>query len=151
MFVKEISTQHITQIHANAALQEAADLVASSGISELMVVDPNGRFVGVLSEEAILEAMMPDTNEVFAIGGSVDDVYAVFLQKGASAANRPILPLIMREPVMLTPNSHIAEAAIILANPSHRYVPVVENGKLVGIVSRAAVCQAAMHSQLRVH
>jgi CBS domain-containing protein len=151
MFVKEIATQHITQIHVNAALQEAADLVAFSGISELMVVDPNGRFVGVLSEEAILEAMMPDTNEVFAIGGSVDDAYAVFLQKGATAANRPILPLIVREPVMLKPDSHIAEAAIILADRSHRYLPVVDNGKLVGIVSRAAVCRAAMHSQVLVH
>ena len=144
MIIADILDQHSAQIQTNATLHDAAQMVARSGASDLMVVDADGRFVGILSEEMILATMLPDTDEVLAIGGSVEDAYGVFLEKGARAAQRPILPLVTRSAVLLCPNVHIAEAAIVLAGQPHRHLPVVENGRLRGTVSRAAVCRAAM-------
>ena len=56
MVVREIMTADPTRIRADADLRRAAELVARSGASDLMVVDGDDRFVGVLSEGDILRA-----------------------------------------------------------------------------------------------
>jgi CBS domain-containing protein len=45
-------------------VHHAAELVAMSGVSDLMVVDGEGRFVGVLSEGDILRAALPDIDDL---------------------------------------------------------------------------------------
>ncbi len=147
MFVKAIMTQPVFQIRHDVTLQEAAKAVARAATSELVVVDATGRFVGMITEATILSALLPDTSEVFALGGAVNDAYAVFLQKGNSAARRSIQPLIHTDLITLRPDSHIGEAALVFAEQPQRSLPVVVRGTLLGVVTRAAVCRAATRDQ----
>ena len=151
MFVKAIMTQPVLQIRNDATLQEAAELVARAASNALVVVDATGRFVGMIAAETILAALLPDTNEVFALGGSVDDAHAVFLQKSSRAAQRSIQPFIRTALTILRPDSHIGEAALIFADQPYCSLPVMVQGTLLGIVTRAAVCRAATRGQQPLH
>jgi predicted transcriptional regulator len=144
MRVGDVMTHHPVRIRLTSNLHHAAELVALSGVSDLMVVDEHNTFVGILSEGDILRAALPDLDEVRAQGGSLADAFAVFLQKGQALAHRPILPLVIREPIILSPDDHVTAAAVILVDKMIRRLPVVADGKLIGTLARADVCRAVV-------
>jgi predicted transcriptional regulator len=142
--VKDVMTVRTARIRQDSHLHHAAEVVALSGVSDLMVVDDDDNLVGVLSEGDILRSALPDTDEILDEGGSLDDAFRIFLEKGKQLANMPIAPLIIRDPIVLSPENHLAQAATILVDKQIRLLPVVEDGKLVGTVSRADVCRAVV-------
>ncbi len=144
MYVKGIMNNQAARIRDDSNLRHAAEIVALSGVGDLMVVDQDGGFVGVLSEGDILRAALPDSDEVLAEGGTLLDAYHLFLRKGQELSARPIMPLVIRNPLMLHPDDHVAKAATVLINLQIRRLPVVENGRLLGTVSRANICQAVV-------
>lgn len=144
MHVRGIMSNQVARIHRNANLHQAAEIVALSGVGDLMVIDGEGTFVGVLSEGDILRAALPNLDEILAEGGTLWDAYQLFLRKGQALSGRPIIPLVIQQPLVLHPDDHVAKAATILINRQIRRLPVVENGRLLGTVSRANICQAVV-------
>jgi len=132
------------RIDQDADIHHAAEVVAWSGVSDLMVVDSDDKFIGVLSEGDILRTALPDIDEIVDEGGTLDDAFQIFLKKGEKLAGLPITPLIIREPIVLDPANHVAQAATILVQKQIRLLPVVKDGILVGTVSRADVCRAVV-------
>lgn len=144
MRVRGIMSNQVARIHCDSNLHHAAEIVALSGVGDLMVVDSDGGFVGVLSEGDILRAALPDFDEILAEGGSLADAYQLFLRKGQALSDKPIMPLVIRQPLTLHPDDHVAKAATVLISRQIRRLPVVENGRLLGTVSRANICQAVV-------
>lgn len=144
LHVKGIMETRVARIRADSNLHHAAELVAMSGASDLMVVDGEGRFVGVLSEGDILRAALPDIDEILEEGGTLQDAYQVFLRKGLELSTKPIAPLIICDPITLHPDDHVAKAAAVLISKQIRRLPVVKDGRLMGIVSRANICEAVV-------
>lgn len=144
MQVKGIMNNQAARIREDANLRDAAEIVALSGIGDLMVINQHGDFIGVLSEGDILRAALPNTEEILEEGGTLLDAYHLFLRKGQALSERPIMPIVIRNPLVLHPDDHVAKAATILINLQIRRLPVVENGRLLGTVSRANICQAVL-------
>jgi CBS domain-containing protein len=144
MRVRGVMTVRATRIHENANLHRAAEIVALSGIGDLMVVDDEGRFVGVLSVGDILRAAMPDIDEITKEGGSLNDAFQLFLRKASELSYKPIKPIIIREPITVDPDEHVAKIAAVLLEKNIGRLPVVKDGRLVGTVSRADICEAVI-------
>jgi CBS domain-containing protein len=142
MRVRDAMTNRVARIREETSVFQAAETVALAGSSDLMVVDETGRFVGVLSEGDILRAALPDIDEILEAGGSLDAAFARFLEKGSDLARLPIAPLIIRDPIVLDPEDHVAKAAVALVDRGIRLLPVVRDGRLLGVVTRADVCNA---------
>lgn len=142
--VKDFMTVRTARIRHNSNIQHAAEIVALSAVSDLMVVDDEDNFRGVLSEGDILRTALPDIDEILEEGGSLDDAFEIFLRKGRELSELPIEPLIIEEPIIVDPDDHIAKAATALLNKQIRLLPVVKDSKLVGTISRADVCRAVV-------
>jgi CBS domain-containing protein len=142
--VKGIMETRIARIRESSNLHHAAEIVAMSGVSDLMVVNAEGDFVGVLSEGDILRAALPDFDEILEEGGALRDAYQVFLRKGRELSSKPIAPLVIREPISLHPDDHVAKAAAVLVGKQIRRLPVIKDGRLIGTVSRANICEAVV-------
>ncbi len=140
--VKDFMTVRTARIRHNSNIQHAAEIVALSHVSDLMVIDDDDNFQGVLSEGDILRTALPDIDEILEEGGSLDDAFEIFLSKGRGLSDLPITPLIIEEPIIVDPEDHVARAATVLLNKQIRLLPVIKDGKLVGTVSRADVCRA---------
>ena len=134
------------RVHLHSNIKQAAEKVSLSHVSDLMVVDDNEAFVGVLSEGDVLRAAMPDFDEILEEGGSLTEAFGIFLDKGRQLSDLPIEPLVIKEPIIVAPDDHVAEAAVILVNRQIRLLPVVEDGKLVGTISRADVVRAILET-----
>lgn len=144
MQIKDVMTLNPARIRDTATLDKAAELVAMSRVTDLMVVDDQNNFVGVLSEEDILRAALPDINQILDEGGSVETAFELFLNKGRNLASLPITPLIIKEPIFVTENDHIAKATVVLIDKQIRLLPVINDGQLAGTVSRADICRAVV-------
>jgi CBS domain-containing protein len=142
--VKGIMETRVARIRADSNLHHAAEIVAMSGVSDLMVVSPDGDFVGVLSEGDILRAALPNFDEILEQGGALRDAYQVFLRKGRELSLKPIAPLVIREPICLHPDDHVAKAAAVLIGKQIGRLPVLKDGRLIGTVSRANICEAVV-------
>ena len=140
--VKDFMTVRTTRIRYNASIQHAAEIVALSHVSDIMVVDDDDNFRGVLSEGNILHAALPDIDEILEEGGSLDDAFDIFLSKGRGLSELPIASLVIEEPIVVAPDDHMAKVATALLNRQIRLLPVVQAGKLIGTISRADVCRA---------
>ena len=142
--IKGVMTAHPTRIRYDANLREAAEIVAMSGVSDLMVVDDENTLIGVLSEGDIIRAALPDINEIVEEGGTLNTAFSLFLNKGKNLADLPISPLIIQEPIVVDPDEHVAKAAAVLIDKQIRLLPVVKDGQLMGTVSRADICRAVV-------
>ena len=142
--VEDAMATRTIRIQHDANMYRAAEVVALSRVSDLMVVGEDDKFIGVLSEGDILRAALPDTNEIVAEGGSLDTAFGIFLKKGKNLSELPILPFVITEPIVLDPQDHVAKATTVMIDLNIRLLPVVKDGKLIGTISRADICQAVV-------
>ena len=82
MQVAEVMTAFPAFVRLGADIRRAAELVSVSEVGHLMVVDHEGRFVGSLGEEDIVRAILPGFDDVTSAGGSLDDAFRLFLDRG---------------------------------------------------------------------
>lgn len=137
-------TNRVACVRADATMQQAAEIVALAGSSDLMVIEADRSFGGVLTEGDILRAALPDIDEILDAGGSVDGAFGRFMVKARELSAQPIAPLVIRDPLSLHPDEHVATAAVAFVQRHIRLLPVVQDGVLVGTVSRADVCSAVV-------
>jgi CBS domain-containing protein len=139
--VRDILTTNVVHIRAGATLREAAQLVSWSQASDLAVVDDGERFVGVLSEGDLIRAVMPRFDEIVASSGSLAEAFELFVAGGKDLAGQPVDRLVIRDPITVSPDDDVLKAATVMVTKQIRRLPVVEDGRVVGTVSRAHVCK----------
>ena len=142
MFVHDVMNINATRVRAGTTIRAAVDILASTNASDLAVVDDGGRLLGVLSEGDLVRAVLPKMADLIERGLSLQDSYDVLEEKGHELADQPIETLVISNPIVLSPQDNMQKAAALMASQNIRRLPVVENGKLVGTVSRADICRA---------
>ena len=132
------------RISIDAPMSLAAELLVLSHASDLMVVDETGCYIGVLSEGDLLRAIMPDFEGLLESGASLEDAFRIFADAGREYADQPIGRLVIRKSITLSPNDELLKAATAMVTKQIRRLPVVEEERLVGSVSRADLCWAVL-------
>ncbi len=145
MLVGDVMTGFPAYIRLGATIRRAAEVVSVSEVGQLMVLDHDGRFVGSLSEEDLVRAMLPGFDDVTAGGGTLTDAFRVFLERGRALADRLVDPLVVRDAATVRSTDELARAAVAMIDLGIRRLPVVDDGKLVGTLSRADLCRAVIY------
>jgi CBS domain-containing protein len=144
MRINEVMDRKTARITVDAPMSLAAELLVLSQASDLMVVDDDGRYLGVLAEGDVLRAIMPDFEGLMESGASLEDAFRIFLDNGRQYADQPIRRLVIRKSITLGPNDELLKAATVMVTKQIRRLPVVDDERLVGTVSRADVCWALL-------
>lgn len=144
--VREIMTRKVFTVQPTDKLGVAATLLREKGITGLPVVDPEGKVVGVLSEKDILRQLKSKAGLKMP-GGLFDLVLET-----SEGRQRDVLTRCREVLVSLTvgaamsapartvhPDTPSLDAAQEMLLRRINRLPVVEHGKLVGIVTRADV------------
>ena len=133
--VGEVMTRDVVSVTPETPLKDVAAVLVERGVSGLPVCDADGAVVGVLSEADLLVKQ----------GGSPDRSGGLFawLVETASAPDLAKLRAHTAGEAMTTPavtvpaGSAVSEAARTMVSLGVNRLPVVEDGRLVGIVTRA--------------
>jgi len=141
MLIKDVMDTTLITLTSDATLQEAAKIAKNTQVSDIMITDKNNIFVGVVSEGDIIRSLIPDTSEILKLHqGKVSQIYDKFIVSSSKMKNKSIKGIILRDIFSLVPDDKVLKAALAMVSLQIRRLPVLEQDKLVGTVSRADVC-----------
>ncbi len=147
MRVKDVMTRDVVTVRPGASLKEAARVLVEMKISGLPVVDSAGRLVGVLSEADVLVRDDARSGGGGSLGWLLDPVdIAHRLRLGARAVGEAMT----QPPIAIDANRSTAAAADLMITHGVNRLPVVEDGALVGIVTRADLVRAFARSDAEI-
>ena len=104
----------IISVAPDATVQGALDLLATHRIGALLVMDPDGAPVGILSER---------------------DVVRHIASSGAGVLDGPVSACMTADIVSCAPGETIEGAMATMTRGRFRHLPVMQDGRLVGLVS----------------
>ena len=148
MKVRDVMAPNPFTLPSNASVGAAAVALAESGIGGCPVVDASGRVVGMLSESNILEALKTQHKELKVlmppeISFGISFVEVVKTRESVSAfaeiGDWPIERIMTKEVVHVAPDDDVEKAIQLMVKHRIHRVPVIENGKLVGILTRTDI------------
>ncbi len=142
MLAKDIMTTSVICVAPDTSVEAIAKLLLEKHITGVPVTDADGHVLGVVSDTDLMHrvAGWPSPHESlwlqwFQSSGEL----ATKVKKAIGSCARDIMTA---PAITIDPNLPVAQIAEILADRHLRRVPVVVDGKIVGIVSRTNLIQA---------
>ncbi len=126
MFVWKKMTANPFTISPDQTIPEAQELMAQHNIRRLPVLK-NGKLVGVVSKEDILRAS-PSEATTFSVG-----------EINYLLAKTKISKIMTRDLITISSNALLEEAATLMRDNYVSFLPVVDNNKLVGIITESDI------------
>jgi CBS domain-containing protein len=144
MIAREIMSDDVLTLNENATIREAVTLLNSTHHGALPVVNDAAEVVGVLSYQDVMRLALPEYLD--GVDLSFLPASSGFFPKSGQYDNLGDVPVkeVMRPGYLpeVSPTEPVAEVARIMLNEQARRVVVVDNGRLVGIITRGDVVRA---------
>lgn len=122
ILVKDYMQANVQAVKADASVREVVEHLLKYNLTGAPVVDENQNLVGFVSEQDCMKDML---NSAF------------YREETASVKS------IMRKDVLfVTPTTSILEIAETMLGNKPKNYPVIENGKLIGLITRRQILQA---------
>jgi CBS domain-containing protein len=119
---KQLMNTSVITIGKDEDIYEAMRMMALNNITGLPVVDDEGALVGIVTEKDILARL-----------------YNRLEDTGLDRATGNVEESMTRHIVCFHPEDSLSDIAECLSTNTFRRVPILDNGKLVGIISRRDV------------
>jgi CBS-domain-containing membrane protein len=142
MRARDIMVSPVATVSHRDSVKDVAKALLDRNISAMPVTGDKGELVGIVSEGDLLHRAEAGTERrrswwLSALIGA-DAMAADYVKAHA----RTVADVMTRKVISVTPEAPLHEVATLLEKHSIKRVPVVENGQLVGLVSRANLIQA---------
>ena len=145
--ISEIMDSHPITVAPDASVEEVVAALQKHELPGLPVVDADGQLVGIVTEA---DMVLPDDqgdlhipHYVNLFGGTVFleslDRFEERLRKAFASTAEDMMT---RDPDTVGPDTTVREAALLIHESGHNRLPVVEDGRLVGVVTRLDVLGA---------
>ena len=144
--VRDAMTRSVVSVRRSTPLKEVAQVLIDNGIGGVPVVDLDGAVLGVVSEADLLVkeqgAGAIRHRPLARVFGESRETRSQLVKLAATTADKA-----MTTPaITIAPGRPIHEAAAIMTARRVNRLPVVEDGRLVGIISRADLVRAYVRS-----
>ncbi len=136
---QDIMTRNVTTVRRETTVMELANLFAQSHISSAPVVSETGELLGMVSETDLVEQdkslHIPTVVSIFdwVIYLESDKRFEKELQKMTA---QTVGEIFSQQLFSVSPDSPVSEVADIMSREKVHAVPVVEGGRVVGIIGR---------------
>jgi CBS domain-containing protein len=146
----DVMTTNVITVEPDTPVQEIAKLLSEKSISGVPVVGADGRLLGIVSEGDLLHRVetgterRPDRRTGRRRSWWLDTVAAdeELARDYVKSHGRTANDVMTREVISVAETTELADIANLLETKRIKRVPVVRDGKLVGIVSRANLVRA---------
>lgn len=134
MQAKDIMTSNVVSISPEAGVRHAIAVMMQNNISGLPVVDDEGRICGILTEGDLLLRreirLAPRATRNAEVTSDVD------LDRYIRGNGWSVRDIMSRDVIVASPDSEVSDIAESLEVHRIKRIPIVDDGRLVGIVSR---------------
>src|SRR6266481_7261230 len=142
MNASAVMVSDVITVKPDDTVHDVAGLLLVNRISAAPVVDDSGKMVGIVSEGDLLRRGENRTEHErpwwLKLLMGREFLAAEFIKE----YGRKIADVMTREVISAKPDTPVADIATLLERHRIKRAPIVQNGKIVGIVSRANLIQA---------
>ena len=142
--VRDIMETDVPVVRPDDSVESVLKLLREHALPGVPVVNEGGRCVGIITEADLVlseeegDLHLPHYFELF--GGVVFlEPLRRFESRLRKAFSSTARDLMTEDPVTIEPTATVREAARVIARRKHNRLPVVEHGRLVGVVTRVDV------------
>ncbi|WP_249979089.1 CBS domain-containing protein [Vreelandella olivaria] len=143
----DIMTPKVVSVGPDTEVREIAQLLLNHRISAVPVVDDESKVLGIVSEGDLMRRVKDDNDHerswwlsLFTSGNNAGD----YVKSHGRKAREVMTP----DPLTVDENTPLHSIARLLEKHHIKRVPVVREGKLVGIVSRANLLQGIANAEV---
>ena len=120
--VRQVMNENVFAVRSETTVEEAIDFLTRKHIGGAPVVNDQGELVGMISELALIDVVFDE-----------------------SVKFDPISKFMTTEVQVVRPDESLMRAAQFFALYAFRRLPVVESGKLIGIITRRDLMNYSLH------
>lgn len=113
--IRDVMTKKVITVTGNTSIEEVCDILVKNKVSGVPVIDKKKKLLGFVSEKDIIASLSKKTK----------------CKKARDVMNRKVFSV--------KEDTTLDRVSKIFSEKQYRRLPVVRNGKLVGIVSRKDV------------
>lgn len=137
--VRDIMTTDVLTVSPETEITQATDLLLSAHINGLPVVDNAGNLVGIICQSDIIaqQKKLPIPSFFTFLDGLITLTSMKSMEKEVrKIAATTVAHAMTPHPVTVNPDSHIETVAALMVDKNLHTLPVVAEGRLVGIVGK---------------
>lgn len=145
--VRDVMETDVPVVQPTDSVERVVQILKEHELPGIPVVNDGGRCLGIITEEDLIlsgendDLHLPHYFQLF--GGFVFiERLSHFEDRLRKAVAATAGDLMTEDPVTIEPTASISEAARVIAQRKHNRLPVVEHGRLVGVVTRLDVLEA---------
>jgi CBS-domain-containing membrane protein len=142
MKASDIMVTDVITVKPDGNVLHVADLLLTNRISAVPVVDDAGKLVGMVSEGDLLRRAEAGTGHDRAWWLQLLMGREILAAEYLKEHSRKVSEVMTRDVISATPDTPVADIATLLERHRIKRVPILRNGKVVGLVSRANLIQA---------
>src|SRR5262245_41024292 len=145
MRAMDVMTTDVITVDPDTTVQALASLLAEHGISGVPVVDGSGGLIGIVSEGDLLHRAEIGTahrHRQRRRSWWLDHFASDLARDYVRSHGRTVNDIMSRDVVTVTEDLDLGEVAALLEAKRVKRVPVMRDGKIVGIISRANLVRA---------
>ena len=142
MNAADVMVTNVITVGLDACLQDVAHLLLTNRISAVPVVDSDGKVVGIVSEGDLMRRAEAGTGRRRSWWLSLLTGKEGLAAQYVKEHSRKVADVMTRDVITATPDTPLQDIANVLEKNSIKRVPIIKDGKMVGLVSRANLLQA---------
>lgn len=144
---KDIMSDHPVTVFPETEILQAAKLLLEKRINGLPVVDAQGTLVGILCQSDLIvqQKKMPIPSLFTFLDGIIPLTSMRHMEKEARKITAITVDQAMtKNPVTVEPDTAVETVAALMVDKKFHTLPVVVDGKLVGVVGKEDVLRTLM-------
>ncbi|NKK75407.1 CBS domain-containing protein [Rhizobium leguminosarum bv. viciae] len=141
MLVKDVMTTKVVGVSADNSVRRAAEVMLTNHISGVPVIDDAGYLVGIISEGDLLRRTELGQGAIFGLEDqalSAEEKAKAYVKSSAWR----VADVMTRDPVVVEEDASLVRVSGLMQEHGIKRIPVMKEGALVGIVSRADLLKA---------
>jgi CBS domain-containing protein len=142
MKATDVMVRNVITTHPQASVSDVSRLLVDNDVSALPVVDDAGHLVGVISEADLMRREEIGSAKVRPWWLEAVTPGATLAKEFAQSHGKRVEELMSTDVISANENASLGEIASLLERNRIKRVPILKDGKLIGIVSRSNLVQA---------
>jgi CBS domain-containing protein len=142
MKAADVMVSAIISVRPNARVEEVASILLANRISAVPVIDDQDELLGIVSEGDLMRRAEAGTDRSRSWWLEYLTGKQVLAAEYVKSHSHKVTDVMTRSVITATPETPLGEIVMLLERNGIKRVPIVQNGKVVGIVSRANLLQA---------
>jgi CBS-domain-containing membrane protein len=138
MQAQELMQRRVITVRPTATLAEAARVLLAAGVNSAPVVDEQGRLLGMVGLKDILRAPVPSDHAALVTR------YTTLHDRARAVAATRVQAVMARRVVCVDPATPVEEVAALLVNRGRHPIPVLQDGRVAGVIGRSDVVRAIL-------